>query len=186
MTKSPKLFGLHASPSFRLTVLLASIPYILALITYLMAADIRHKDNPNDKLIPTVSQLISAVDRMAFTEDKRTGNYLMLNDTVSSLKRLGTGVVIAAFIGLMLGLNMAMFPGMQATLFSGVTFISMIPPLAILPILFIVAGIDELAKITLIVIGIFPVISLITFSIKTVTSGSRWVMYPAKVSMQEC
>jgi NitT/TauT family transport system permease protein len=159
MTKSPKLFGLHAAPSFRFTVLLASIPYILALITYLVAADIRHKDNPNDKLIPTVSQIVSAVDRMAFTEDKRTGNYLMLNDTVSSLKRLGTGVVIAAFIGLMLGLNMAMFPGMQATLFSGVTFISMIPPLAILPILFIVAGIDELAKITLIVIGIFPVIS---------------------------
>ncbi|WP_455205579.1 ABC transporter permease [Kaarinaea lacus] len=159
MTKLPKLFGLHASPSFRFTILLATIPFALALIVYLMAAEVRHKENPNDKLTPTVSQMASAVKRMAFTEDKRTGEYLMLNDTLSSLKRLGIGVLIAAFIGLMLGLNMAMFPGMQATLLSGVTFFSMIPPLAILPILFIIAGIDEFAKITLIVIGIFPVIS---------------------------
>lgn len=159
MTKLPKLFGLFASPSFRLSIVLASIPFILVLIVYLVAAEIRHKDNPDDKLTPTVSQMISAVDRMAFSEDKRTGKYLMVNDTLSSLKRLSIGVVIAAFIGLMLGLNMALFPGMQATLLSGVTFFSMIPPLSILPILFIVAGIDEFAKITLIVIGIFPVIS---------------------------
>ncbi len=155
----PKLFGLHAAPSFRLNILLASLPFILLIAAYLIAADIRHQDNPQDKLMPSVSQMVDAVDRMAFTEDKRTGQYLMLEDTLSSLKRLAMGVVIAAFIGLLLGLNMAMFPGLQATLFSGVTFVSMIPPLAILPILFIVVGIDELAKVSLIVIGLFPLIS---------------------------
>ena len=159
MTKLPKIWGLHASPTFRLTILLAGIPFVLLLVVYLIAADVRHKDNPNDKLIPTVSQMASAVKRMAFTEDKRSGEYLMVKDTLSSLKRLAIGVVVAAFIGLMLGLNMGLFPGMQATLLSGLTFFSMIPPLAILPILFIVAGIDEFAKITLIVIGVFPVIS---------------------------
>jgi len=96
---------------------------------------------------------------MAFTPDKRSGQYLLWVDTASSLKRILIGVAIAASIGLLLGLNMAMFPGMRAGLLSGLTFFSMIPPLAILPILFIVAGIDEFAKITLIVIGIFPVIS---------------------------
>ena len=159
MTKLPKFWGLHASPSFRLTVLLAGIPFVLLLVVYVIAADVRHKDNPNDKLIPTVSQMTSAVKRMAFTEDKRSGDYLMVKDTLSSLKRLAIGVIIAAFIGLMLGLNMGLFPGMQATLLSGLTFFSMIPPLAILPILFIIAGIDEFAKILLIIIGVFPVIS---------------------------
>jgi NitT/TauT family transport system permease protein len=139
--------------------MLATIPFVCLIIAYLIAAEIRHKDNPNDKLIPTISQMVSAVNRMAFTEDKRSGDYLMVKDTLSSLKRLATGVIIAAFIGLMIGLNMGLFPGMRATLLSGLTFISMIPPLAILPILFIIAGIDEFAKITLIVIGIFPVIS---------------------------
>jgi len=158
-TTRPKLFGLHASPSFRLNILLASLPFVLLIAAYLITVDIRHRDNPQDKLIPSVSQMVNAVDRMAFTEDKRTGRYLMWADTLSSLKRLGIGVAISALIGLLLGLNMGMFPGLKATLLSGVTFISMIPPLAILPILFIVVGIDEFAKITLIVIGLFPVIS---------------------------
>ncbi len=34
----------------------------------------------------------------------------------------------------------------------------MIPPLAVLPILFIVLGLDETAKVALIVIGVAPVI----------------------------
>ena len=37
--------------------------------------------------------------------------------------------------------------------------LSMIPPLAILPILFIVFGLDELSKVMLIVIGITPVLA---------------------------
>ena len=159
MKMKSRFFGLYADPGTKLSWLLAALPFILLLVVYLMASDARHQENPQDKLVPTPSQLYQAVDRMAFTPDKRSGQYLLWVDTASSLKRILSGVVIAAIIGLLLGLNMAMFPGMRATLFSGVTFISMIPPLAVLPILFIVAGINETAKITLIVIGIFPVIS---------------------------
>ena len=39
------------------------------------------------------------------------------------------------------------------------TFVSLVPPLAILPILFITLGVDELAKVTLIFIGVFPLIA---------------------------
>jgi len=159
MKKASRFFGLHANPGGKLSLLLAALPFVLLVAIYLVAADVRHRDNPQDKLVPTPSQLAQAVDRMAFTPDKRSGQYLLWVDTASSLKRLLTGVVIAASIGLLLGLNMAMFPGMRAGMLSGLTFFSMIPPLAILPILFIIAGIDEFAKITLIVIGIFPVIS---------------------------
>jgi len=159
MKKASRLFGLHADPGNRVSILLAALPFVLLLLVYLFAADVRHKENPQDKLVPTPSQIAQAVDRMVFTPDKRSGEYLLWVDTGSSLKRLLIGVVIAAVIGLLLGLNMAMFPGMRAGLLSGVTFFSMIPPLAILPILFIIAGINELAKVTLIVIGIFPVIS---------------------------
>jgi len=159
MKRGARFFGLFADPGNKLGLLLAILPFALVLVIYLIAADVRHRDNPHDKLVPTPSQLYQAVDRMAFTPDKRSGQYLLWVDTASSLKRLLIGVAIAAIIGLLLGLNMAMFPGMRAGLLSGLTFFSMIPPLAILPILFIIAGIDEFAKITLIVIGIFPVIS---------------------------
>lgn len=157
--KAPKLFGLAASPSRNLIWFLASLPFLLGLFAYFFAADLRHKENPQDKLLPSVTQMGQAVERMAFSEDKRTGKYILWQDTFSSLSRLATGVLCAAILGLLFGLNLGMFPGFRATFLSGLTFFSMVPPLAILPILFIAVGIGEFSKIVLIFIGIFPLIS---------------------------
>jgi NitT/TauT family transport system permease protein len=155
----PLLFGLHALPRGVTRGILIAIPFVIAIALYLLASHYRHIDNPSDKLLPTVTQMIDAVDRMAFTEDARTGTHLMLQDTLASLKRLAMGVSLAALFGLWLGLNMGMFPGMREMASAFVTFVSMIPPLAILPILFITFGVDELAKVMLIFIGLFPVLT---------------------------
>ncbi|MEN8207546.1 MAG: ABC transporter permease [Pseudomonadota bacterium] len=153
------MFGIHARPGTGLQWFLAALPFVVVLAGYLIASDIRHSSNPDDKLLPTFSEMGAAVNRMAFTEDRRTGKYLMVQDTLVSLRRLLIGVVLAGFVGLVLGLNMGLFPGMNATLSPFVTFLSMIPPLAILPILFISFGVDELAKVMLIFIGVAPVIT---------------------------
>jgi NitT/TauT family transport system permease protein len=47
----------------------------------------------------------------------------------------------------------------RASLSPLMTVVSMIPPLAILPVLFIVFGLDELSKVMLIVIGITPMLA---------------------------
>ena len=49
-----------------------------------------------------------------------------------------------------------MLPYVRALLGSLVAVIAMVPPLALLPILFILLGLGETAKITLIVIGVAP------------------------------
>ena len=152
-------FGLHADPPQPLRVLLALLPFILLITVYLAAADMRHRQNPQDKLIPTVSKIGKAVKKMAFTPDKRTGDYLLWTDTAASLKRLAMGIGIAAVCGFLLGLNMGLLPGIRFLSVSFITFIAMIPPLAILPILFIVFGVDELGKVMLIFIGTFPLIT---------------------------
>jgi len=95
---------------------------------------------------------------MAFQEDPRTGEYLMAVDTISSLRRLLTGIVVASLLGLLLGINMGLFPGFESLTSIFITVISIIPPLAILPILFISFGVDEFAKIMLIFLGTFPLI----------------------------
>lgn len=159
MDKRPTFLGLHADPGTYLKWILVILPFLIVIITYMVASDIRHTENPQDKLLPSIAQMIDATERMAFQEDKRSGKVLLWSDTYASVKRLLTGVFIAAFVGLMLGLNIGLFPGINKLLFSAVTFISMVPPLAILPILFIVVGVDELSKVTLIFLGIFPVIS---------------------------
>jgi NitT/TauT family transport system permease protein len=155
----PRLFGIHAVPRGALRPALILLPFVLGMALYLFASQARHADNPNDKLLPTVVQMADTVNHMAFTEDARTGTHLMLRDTLASLQRLTMGVSLAAAVALLIGLNMGMFPGLRELSSSFVTFISMIPPLAILPILFITFGVDELAKVMLIFIGLFPVLT---------------------------
>ena len=159
MTRVPRVFGIHAEPSRTLNGILAILPFILLIAVYLKASDIRLKANPHDKLLPSISKMVDAVERMAFTQNKRSGKYLMLQDTISSLRRLGIGMALSASIGLFVGINIGLFPGMKSFLLSFMTFISIVPPLAILPIIFISFGVGELAKIMLIFIGTFPMIT---------------------------
>lgn len=157
--KKPWFRGLHAQPPQWLNLLLAMLPFILLAAVYLTASQVRHAENPQDKLLPTISKLGHAIQKTAFTEDKRTGDYLLWSDTFSSLKRLLAGISMAAAAGFLLGLNMGLLPGLQSLSLSFITFMANVPPLAILPILFISFGVGELGKIMLIFLGTFPLIT---------------------------
>lgn len=135
---------------------LAILPFALLLALYLTHSAQRLELNPNDKLLPSFAQMGAAIERLAFTPDKRSGDFLFWQDTASSLKRLGTGLAIAAVAGLCLGIVAGTLPLFSAPLSPLLTVLSMVPPLAILPILFIVFGLDELSKVMLIVVGVAP------------------------------
>lgn len=152
-----RLINRHPDRPNRL--LLVILPFALLLFAYFIGSAQRLADNPNDKLLPSATQMVAAVDRLAFSEDKRSGKYLFWQDSASSLKRLGLGLGIAALSGLCLGIAAGSLPLLGAPLSPLLTVLSMVPPLAILPILFIVFGLGELAKVMLIVIGITPVLA---------------------------
>ena len=155
----PVFIGLHAQTPDWLRRLLGLLPFLLLLAIYLLASHFRLADNPDDKLLPSLGQMYDAIVRMAFTADARSGEYLLWADTLASLRRLALGVSAAAFVGLFLGLNMGLFPAARHLFLPMTTFVSIIPPLAILPILFITFGVEEFAKIMLIFIGTFPLIT---------------------------
>jgi NitT/TauT family transport system permease protein len=153
MQRIPSFRGIHAEPSQGLRWFLGAVPLVILVVLYLGVSHVRLANNPGDKLTPSVAGMARAVKMMAFTQDSRTGGYLMLDDTISSLRRLFIGVGAAAVVGLFLGLNMGMLPGMGALGAPAVTFLSIVPPLAILPILFIIFGVGELGKVMLIFLG---------------------------------
>ena len=152
-----RLINRHPDRGGRLLLIL--LPFALLLFAYFAGSTARLADNPNDKLLPSAAQMVDAVERLAFNEDKRTGQYLFWQDSAASLGRLGLGIGIAALAGLMLGIAAGSIPLFGAPLSPLLTVLSMIPPLAILPILFIVFGLGELSKVMLIVIGITPCIA---------------------------
>ena len=150
---------INLKPSTPIIWLLGMLPLILLVIVYLMASDARLSVNAADKLLPSFNSMQEAMTRMAFEPSKRTGEYLLWTDTLSSLKRLGLGVVIAAIAGLVIGIFTGAIPYLRAALSPLLTIISLIPCLALLPILFIVMGLGEQSKVALIVIGITPFIA---------------------------
>lgn len=137
---------------------LGILPFVLLLIIYVAASDARLAENSADKLLPSFSSFADAIIRMGFEPSKRTGEYLLLNDTLASLQRLLLGVGFSALIGLILGVANGMVPYVRAPLSPVVTTVSLVPPMAILPILFITFGLGELSKVILIIIGICPII----------------------------
>jgi NitT/TauT family transport system permease protein len=135
---------------------LAVVPFALLLGVYLVGSGMRLAANPSDKLMPKPAAMAEAWSGMALEEDARTGDYLFWTDTKASLLRLGSGLAIATSLALVAGLTLGMLPVANSLLGPFVTAISMVPALAVLPILFIVFGLDELSKVVLIVIGVLP------------------------------
>ena len=151
-----RLINRHPDTLGRL--LLAAAPFAIVLIAYAVASQARLAINPDDKLLPSWAAIEAAISRVAFRPDLRTGDYLLLLDTMTSLERIGAGVAIATLIGGIVGVLQGIIPYVRVTLMNFTSVLSMIPALAILPILFITFGLGETSKIVLIVVGIVPFI----------------------------
>jgi NitT/TauT family transport system permease protein len=139
-------------------LVLSMMPFILVVCAYLYYSHARLLENPGDKLLPAPATIAATMHQYAFEEDERSGDRLFWIDTGASLERLLSALAISAVAGLSLGLAIGVIPYLRVTIAPFVAAVSLIPPLAILPILFIVVGLGEAAKITLIVIGVAPVI----------------------------
>lgn len=149
-----KIINFQPQPMSR--VMLGALPLLALIVFYLIASDARLAMNSADKLLPGFDAMYAAIDRMAFTPSPRTGEYLLWADTVASLTRLLTGALLSGVIALLFGLFCGALPSVRAFLSPFITIVALIPPLAILPILFICFGLGELSKVVLIVIGITP------------------------------
>ncbi|MCW2286849.1 NitT/TauT family transport system permease protein [Rhodoblastus acidophilus] len=148
---------LNKKPNRGQEIVLIALPFLLTAAAYLLFSALRLAENPNDKLLPSPLAMFEAIKTLAFHADPRTGAYIFWDDTFASLHRLFGALGIATAIALVVGVAIGMLPFMRALLDDFVAVVSMAPPLALLPILFIALGLGETAKIALIVIGCAPV-----------------------------
>jgi NitT/TauT family transport system permease protein len=137
-------------------VMLGVVPLVLLIVAYFIASASRHAFNPADKILPTPGAMIAAMQTLVFVPDPMTGEHLFWSDTIASLGRLGLGLAISTISALVFGLVLGLIPAVRATFAPVITTIAVIPPIALLPILFIVFGLGEAAKVALIVIGVLP------------------------------
>jgi NitT/TauT family transport system permease protein len=138
-------------------LVLGALPFLVLVAVYIAASEARLAANPADKLLPSFGQMWNAFVTAATVPDRRSGELILWSDTAVSLWRLSVGMGISVAIALVVGVAVGFIPLLRATFSPFVAAFSLIPPITVLPILFIVAGIDEAARIALIVIGTAPV-----------------------------
>lgn len=157
-----KLFGINAKFGRISSFFLSVILFAVCVGGYIIASELRHAENPSDKVMPTISQIGTAFYRSVAETDKRTGDRQLLVDTLTSGRRFLISVAIL-FGGVIIGLQMGVFPFWEKFLHKFVTFLDKVPAMCVLPMLFIIFGLEETSKVALIVIGVMPTIILDTF-----------------------
>lgn len=156
-----KLFNIHAKPGRVISFVLSILLFAICIAAYSITAFVRHRENPKDRVVPTLSEMADGFKRAAFEKD-RDEEFRLLVDTVASLRRFLISLALLSF-AVILGLLMGVFPYIELIFLRFMTFFDKIPALAVLPILFITFGLGEVSKIALILIGVFPTIALDTF-----------------------
>jgi NitT/TauT family transport system permease protein len=151
-------FRSDAEPTSLQRLLLGSMLFVLLAAAYFVASYYRHLDNPADQVMPGLTQLLDGVRRVA-AEPDRDGELRLWVDTAASARRFGLSIAII-FLAVPLGVAMGTFPYVEALVYRFLVFFDKIPALSILPILFIIFGLEEFSKIALIVIGVFPTVAL--------------------------
>ncbi|CAO1669010.1 MULTISPECIES: ABC transporter permease [Salinicola] len=147
---------INYTPSRGSRWLIGLVPFGIIALAYLVLSNARLAGNPNDRLLPSPATMVETFTQLATQASVRTGTIPLWDDTFASLERLGLGIAISALIGLVVGVLNGGLPLMRAKLSPLVTVVSLIPPMAILPVLFIAFGTGEMAKVALIVIGVAP------------------------------
>lgn len=146
----------NVRPNRRSAALLGAVPLLAALLAYVIASASRHAANPADKVLPTPAAMISAMRGLLVDADPLSGQVIFWADTVASLERLCLGLGICTVSALLVGMVLGVLPAARATFGAFVTTVAVVPPIALLPVLFIVFGLGETAKVALIVVGVAP------------------------------
>jgi len=172
-----QIADIQAKPRRLWTQSLSWVLFLIGIFTYLQFSVARHKENPEDRVIPSGTQLWQgikasvlqpaeeddALDPSANTFERVTHS-MIWKDTVSSSRRFFIAILLL-IPAVLIGLHMAVFPYAEALFLRFVLFFDKIVALSLLPILFIVFGIDEWSKIMLMVIGVGPTLMLDTYNI---------------------
>jgi NitT/TauT family transport system permease protein len=173
----PELTGIQVRPGRFAVHLFSWALFVAAFALYLHTSTLRHRDNPEDRIVPSPTQLINGIKSSVLEpaeEDEpadpgasiiqRVRHSMLWKDTASSTRRFAISLLLL-IPAVLIGLHMAVFPYAGVLFLRFVLFFDKIVALSLLPILFIVFGIDEWSKIMLMVIGVAPTLMLDTFNI---------------------
>lgn len=166
-------FDVQARPNRLLAQAGSCLLFVICIGLYMHTSIQRHRENPEDRVVPNATQLLAGI-HASVLEPAEEDDYIpadnaskwelfrhsmIVKDTLSSGRRffISLFLLVPAVI---LALHIGLYPWFGAIFMRFVLFFDKIVALSLLPILFIVFGIEEWSKIALIVIGVAPTMIL--------------------------
>jgi NitT/TauT family transport system permease protein len=137
---------------------LGALSVVLLLSVYAFLSHRQHLKNPDDRTIPTATQLGEGVKR-AFEMNARTEERWIVVDAAASLKRLFLGLVCGVVGAVLLGLLMGCFRPVEAFFAPPLTLLAKVPPTAALAVFFVMVGTDTEMYVTMIAFGVLPTLA---------------------------
>jgi NitT/TauT family transport system permease protein len=178
---------IHAKPGRTSALVLSWVIFAVGIGAYFVISHARHRDNPEDRVMPTIAQLAAGMFDAALkpAEDdvaqaagagivQRFLGSMLWKDTQATARRFLYSMLLL-IPAVLLGLHMGLFPYIGVFWLRFILFFDKIVALSLLPILFIAFGIDELSKVMLIVIGVAPTVILDTFNLTRSVPGEQVV-----------
>ena len=136
------ILGNRAKLNIWTKIILGLLPLILLVFTYSHFSNERLKENPNDKILPSISKMYTStlkymtpIKRDRGSEKK--GDIKLLKDVKASLFTLTTALSLSLITAIVLGVLFGTYPVLNAIFMPTVNFLSLIPPAATVPLLFV-------------------------------------------------
>jgi len=154
-------------------LILTLLPVLILCFAYVKRSS-ELADTDRAKLLPTAGKLVDAAKKVALPipapereserrkELRLERQFMLYKDTVSSFKRMGWAMLVI-LVAVPIGVMMGSYPWAESLGKTIMIILSMIPALALLSILFLTLGTGEVAKVGLIVLGVFPMVCLDTY-----------------------
>jgi len=138
---------------------------------FILWAWVSHRESMNPVFVPTPEAVLRAA-RALFGDEK------LWLDLELSIFRVTAGFALAAALGVPLGLWMGSFKVVEGILQPIVEFVRYVPVPALIPILMVIFGIDELSKIALIWVGtFFQLVLMVADEVRRVPENLLQVSY---------
>ncbi|MDP3026644.1 MAG: ABC transporter permease subunit [Nanoarchaeota archaeon] len=147
----------------RTSILLNALSLIILFAAYDAVAYVKHSKalggNPENRTIPTFSQIYRNGVIRAFTFDKETERRWVTRDSWATISRLLVGFFISIVIAVPIGILTGCFRTLKALFYIPIVLLSKIAPTAVLPIFYLTVGTDYPLFWSLIVISVAPILA---------------------------
>ncbi len=167
------------------TVLLGMASVMVMLGGYTYLSHRQHQVNPDDKTIPSWSQLKEGVGK-SLKESKRTGERWLIVDSKATAIRLFAGLFLGVFGAVALGMLMGCFTPLEAFFYPPMALLAKIPPTAMLAVFFVLFGVEQKMYIAMIAFGVLPTLAQSVYlSVKEVPEELPFKAYTLGASHME-